>query len=185
MRRTQKLSAIPLMLAAYLLCIPSAMAQALGALPKIEGENLAGQTVELPEAAAGKVAVLIFGFSKASKGPTSAWAKKISADFPNQPAFVLYQLPVLEDVPRFIRGMVISGMRKDVPGNMHDHFVPLLHGEAQLKTLVSYKDSDDAYLVVLDRGGKIVAQTHDPFSETDYSQLREKIVSLLNAEGPH
>jgi len=182
MCRASRHSFTLLALAGCLLWISSAVAQISGAMPKIEGESLAGQTVQLPDDAAGKVAVLIFGFSKASKGSTSAWGKKISADFSNQPAFVLYQLPVLEDVPRLIRGMVISSIRKDVPDNMRDHFVLVLHGEAQLKTLVSYKDSDDAYIVVLDRAGKIAAQTHGPLNDANYSQLREKIESLLNAE---
>ena len=86
-------------------------------MPKIEGENLAGQKVLLPDAAAGKIAVLIFGFTKASKGPTSAWADKLNADFGTRPDFTLYQLPVLEDVPRLLRGMVISGIKKGVAEN--------------------------------------------------------------------
>jgi hypothetical protein len=89
-----------------------AVAQGAQEMPKIEGESFAGAHVVLPDATSGKVAILVFGFSKASKGPTSEWAKKISAEYANQPSFALYQLPVLEGVPRFIRGTVISGIRK-------------------------------------------------------------------------
>ena len=56
--------------------------------------------IVLPDAAAGKVAVLIFGFTKASKVPTSAWAEKLQADLGTRSEFELYQLPVLESVPR-------------------------------------------------------------------------------------
>jgi len=148
-------------------------------MPKIQGESLSGHAVVLPDSATGKVAVLIFGFSKASKGPTGDWEKKISADFASQPAFTVYQLPVLEDVPRFIRGMVISGMKKGVAENKRDHFVPILQGEAALKKLVNYKDSDDAYLVILDPDGKIPGQMHGPLTDTGYSQLRDKLNSQL------
>jgi hypothetical protein len=150
-------------------------------MPKVEGESLAGHHIVLPNAASGKVAVLIFGFTKASKVPTAAWAKKISADFASQPFFTLYQLPVLEDVPRLVRGMVISSIRKGVPDEIRDHFVPILNGEAELKKLVSYKQQDDAYLIVLNRDGKIAAQTHGPVSDAAYAPLKTQIESLLNA----
>jgi hypothetical protein len=176
----RKNSATPFRFLCWLIAAASAVAQGAQEMPKIEGESLAGHQVVLPEAAAGKVAVLVFGFSKASKGPTSAWGKKISADFGSQAGFALYQVPVLEDVPRFIRGVVISGIKKGVPEGMRDHFVPVVQREAELQKLVSYKEPDDAYLVVLDRDGKIAGQLHGALNDASYSQLRGQVESLLN-----
>jgi len=149
-------------------------------MPRIEGDNLAGHRVVLPQAAAGKVAVLIFGFTKASKVPTSAWADKLQPDFGTRAGFEAYQLPVLEDVPRLFRGMVISGIRKGIPENKRDHFVPILQGEAELKKLVGYKEPDDAYLVILDRAGNIVQQVHGSPNDSNYAQVRSAIESPLN-----
>jgi hypothetical protein len=163
----------------FLIIVISAFAQGSQPMPKIEGESLSGHTVSLPADAQGKITVLIFGFSKASKTPTKAWASKIFLEFGAQPGFSLYQLPVLEDVPRFIRGMVISSMKKGVPENMRDHFVPILHDEAELKRLVNYKEPDDAYLVTLDSGGQIAEQRHGPFSDAAYSQLQRELQNLL------
>ena len=150
------------------------------AMPRVEGESFAGHHVALPDAAKGHVAVLVFGFTKASKGPTSAWAAKTLAEFGSQAGFELYQLPVLEGVPRLIRGMVISGIKKGVPENVRDHFVPVLQGESELKKLVSYKEPDDAYLVILNPAGQIAQQTHGPVSDTAYQQLRKEIQTLLH-----
>jgi hypothetical protein len=149
-------------------------------MPRVEGESFAGRQVVLPDAAKGHVAVLVFGFTKASKEPTRAWAEKILADFSQQSEFELYQLPVLEDVPRLIRGMVISGIKKSIPEKLLDHFVPILQGESELKKLVSYKEPDDAYLVILGPSGQIVHQVHGPFTEAAYAQLRDKLHMLLN-----
>ena len=167
-------------LAFLLVATISALAQNTADMPKVEGESLAGHHIVLPDAASGKVAVLIFGFTKASKTPTAAWAKKISTDFASQSAFSLYQLPVLEDVPRLVRGMVISSIRKGVPNQTRDRFVPILNGEAELKKLVSYKEQDDAYLIVLNRDGKIAAQMHGPVTDAAYAPLKMKLESLLN-----
>lgn len=158
----------------------SSTAQSARQLPRIEGDSFASHHVVLPDAAASKVAVLIFGFTKASKNPTSAWAEKLQSDFGSRPGFEIYQLPVLEEVPRFIRGMVISGIRKGVPENKRDHFVPILQGEADLKKLVGYKEPDDAYLVILDRAGNLVQQIRGAPNDSNYAQLRSSIESLLN-----
>jgi hypothetical protein len=90
----------------------------------------------------------------------------------------LYQLPVLEDVPHLIRGMVISGIKKGVKENMQDHFVPIVHGESELKRLVGYKEADDAYLVILNPAGQIVQQLHGPYTDAAYQQLRNQIEAL-------
>ena len=147
-------------------------------LPRLQEENLAGQQVVLPDAASGKVAVLVFGFSRASQTPTEAWAKRIRADFGKYAAFELYQLPVLQDAPRLIRGMITSGMKKGVPEKERANFIPVMHDEAELKKLVGYKEPDDAYLVVLDRNGQVAFQTHGATPDANYAALQSKLESL-------
>jgi hypothetical protein len=164
----------------FLILLTPSMAQGVPQMPRIEGENFAGRKVVLPDAATGKVAVLVFGFTKASKIPTSAWASKLQADLGERPDFELYQLPVLEDVPRLFRGMVISGIKKGVPENKRDHFVPILQNEAELKKFVQYREPDDAYLAVLSRAGEIVRLSHGAPSDANYSRLRGEIESVLN-----
>ena len=148
-------------------------------LPRIEGESLAGQRVVLPDAASGKAAVLIFGFSKASKTPTAAWEKRIEADFAGSPALQVYQLPVLEDVPRLVRGMVISSMKKGVPADEQARFVPLFHSESELKKLVDFQRPDDAYLMVVNRSGEVAYKTHGNVTDAGYAQLRGHVQPLL------
>ena len=152
------------------------------AMPRVEGESFAGRKVVLPDAAKGHVAVLVLGFTRASKEPTSAWGSRIASEFGSQSGFELYQLPVLEDVPRLIRGMVISGIKKGVKEKMRDHFVPIVEHESELKKLVGYREPDDAYLVVLDPSGQIVHQAHGTFSDAAYAALREELHKLLAAQ---
>ncbi len=156
------------------------IAQASLTMPTIEGESFAGRKVILPDATGGKVGVLIFGFTKASKEPTSAWAAKIQSDFGSRAGFEMYQLPVLEDVPRFIRGVVISSIKKGVPEGLRDHFVPILQHESELKKFVRYQEKDDAYLVVLDTTGRVVYQLHGPLSDAAYHKISGEVQALLN-----
>ena len=169
-----------LRLVCCLALLAASLAQSFPQLPKTEGESLAGRKIVLPDAAAGNVAVLIFGFTKSSKSQTSAWADKLQPDLGARANFHLYQLPVLEEVPRILRSMVISGIRKGVAENMRDRFVPILQGEAGLKKLVHYREPDDAYLVILDRAGNIVQQMHGAPSDANYGLAKSAIESSLN-----
>jgi len=147
--------------------------------PRLQEENLAGQQVVLPDAASGKVALLVLGFSRSSSTPTGAWAKHIQSDFGKTPGFELYQLAVLEAVPRIFRGMVISGIKKGVPESERAYFLPVLHEEDQLQKLVGFKEEGDAYIIVLDRSGKVAYQTHGASVDPAYAELRAKVTALL------
>jgi hypothetical protein len=147
--------------------------------PRLQEENLNGQQVVLPDAASGNVAILVFGFTKASQNTTGAWMKRLQPDYGKNSGVMLYQLPVLEEAPRLIRGMIVSGMKKGVPEDLRANFVPVMHNEAELKKLAGYKDADDAYIVVLDRGGKVAYQTHGATPDAGYSELQAKLSALL------
>ena len=163
----------------FLLLAASAAGQNATTFPRIEGETFAGRHIVIPDSTSGKVTVLVFGFSKNSKTQTGEWRKKLSTDFANQNGFQFYELPVLEDVPRLFRGMVISGIKKGTPENDRDHFVPLLKGEAELKNAVHFKESDDAYIVLMDRSGKVVQQVHGA-PDNLYASFRQQVMQLLN-----
>jgi hypothetical protein len=164
-----------LVLTASLLTIPGAARQ----FPHLEEESLAGQKVVLPELVSGKIAVLVLGFSRASSTPTGAWAKRAQEEFGKNPGFALYQLAVIEEAPSFIRGMIISGMKKGMPDAQRAYVVPVVHQESELKKLVSFKQPDDAYVVVLDRNSSIMYQTHAARADPGYAELRANLRALL------
>lgn len=147
--------------------------------PRLQEENLAGQQIVLPDAASGKAAILVFGFTKASQNTTGAWMKRLQHDYGKSAGVVLYQLPVLEEAPRIFHGMIVSGMKKGVPEGERANFIPVMHNEAELKKLVGYKEADDAYVVVLDHTGRVAFQTHGATPDANYAQLHPKVESLL------
>ena len=167
------------LLAAVTIAITLPASAAAQLFPRQQEQNLNGQQVTLPDAASGKVAVLVMGFSKVSKTPTEAWAKRIESDFGKTSGFALYQMPVLEAAPKVLRGMVISGIKNGVPESERANFVPVQHNEDDLKKLVGFKGEDDAYIVVLDRSGSVSYQTHGSSVDPGYAELKAKVQALL------
>jgi ATP10 protein len=151
-----------------------------GALPRLEGETLSKKPIVLPDAAHGKIALLVIGFSKKGGQATGAWQKQFKNDFGADQKYVVCPVAVLEDVPRFIRGMVTSGIRSSTPATEQDHFVILVHGEQDLKHFVGYSTPDDAYLLLLDAKGDIRWRGHGLFKDEDYAALKNVAKQLAS-----
>src|ERR1700680_4339781 len=142
------------------------------ALHRLEGETLSKKAIALPDAAHGKIALLVMGFTKKGGQATGPWEKKFKNDFGADQRYVVYPVAILEDVPRFIRGMVTSGIRSSTLPSEQDHFVILVHGEQDLKHFVAYSTPDDAYLLLLDTKGDIRWRGHGLFKDEDYAALK-------------
>ena len=155
-----------------LVCLTSAVCAET--LPQIEGENLMGRKIVLPEAAAGHRAILVIGFSHASQGQTKAWAERLDREFPNPSMVTVYPLAVLEAVPRLIRGMVSHGIKSDTPKEQRDRFLLVYHQEAELKTAAGFTAPDDAYILLLDASGVIRWRFHGPVTDSSVAGIQKE-----------
>jgi hypothetical protein len=162
-----------------LLSLSLTVASAQGeTLIHLASETLSGRPMALPDDAHGRIALLVIGFTKKSSQASRAWGQRFKKDFGNDQRYVVYQVAVLEDVPRFIRGMVTSGIRRETPPGEQDHFVTLFNGEADLKRFVSYSAPDEAFLLLLDTKREIRWRGHGLFREQDYAGLQEATKQL-------
>src|SRR4051812_18635331 len=84
-------------------------------LPELRGEFLSGRPAVLPDAAAGKVALLLLGFSYDSRFAVEAWGKKFRAQFETDPRVTFYEIPVIGGLARLGKWFIDSGMRKGTP----------------------------------------------------------------------
>lgn len=142
--------------------------------PSIQGENLLGKKVTVPEAWNGHSTVVVIGFTHASQTQTKAWAARLRSEFNT------YSIAVLEDAPRLVRGMAVRGIKGDVPQSDRDRFLVIFQGEKELKQAVGFERPDDAYLVLVDSSGLIRWRFHGPLSESAFDELKTQSV-----DAPH
>lgn len=143
-------------------------------LPQIEGENLSGKKVVLPEASAGHAAILVIGFSHASQNQTKAWADRLDHRFPDPALITVYPVAVLEAVPRLARGMAVHGIRSGTPKNQRDRFLLVYHHEAELKSAAGVSAPDDAYILLLDGHGAIRWRFHGPLTDSALAEVEKE-----------
>jgi hypothetical protein len=142
-------------------------------MPRLDGETLSDKPVVLPDVARGKVALLSIGFSRSGGDESRAWSQRFQKDFGTDSNYAVYPVAVLEDAPRLVRGMIRSGMKRDLAPSARDNFVILVHGSAELKRFVEFSADADAYLVLLDRKGEVRWRGHGALQEDTYGTLRD------------
>jgi hypothetical protein len=147
-------------------------------LPALHGTTLSGETVDLPQAAKGKVGVLVLGFSQGSREQVTAWGKRLSADFRDSNAVLYYEMPILAGIPKLLRGMVVKKIAADVPDRARARFLPIYDHEADLRKLAGYEKGDDAYTLLLDASGAVVWKGQGAPSDATYAEMKRRIGAL-------
>jgi hypothetical protein len=126
---------------------------------------------------------LVLGFSRGSRESTTAWGKRLSADYRESPGVLYYEMPVLASVPKMIRGFVINQIRSSVPEQERPRFVVLLENEAAWQTMVGYKEANEAYVLVVDDQGVVRWQTHGEPTDAAYGAMKQQIEALRAGMG--
>ena len=159
--------------------LASGQSLAVGAvLPQLSGETLDGKPRALPAAAQGKIAFLTIAFSKRAGEHSRTWSERFSRD-ERPPANVTnYSIAMLEGVPRLLRGMIKSGIKRGVPAHFYDRFLIVTSEQAAWEKYLAVKDRDLPYLVVIDGEGRLQWKDQGAFDEEKYRELRTRIAAL-------
>ena len=153
----------------------SAWAQASSQIPPVHGAVLTGDTVNLPDALKGKSGVLVLGFSQAAREQVTAWGKRLAGDYRGSSTVVYFEMPVVESVPKLLRGWVMKKMAESVPDRAKGTFLPIADHEREWKALAGYKGSDDAYVLIVDSEGVVRETVTGTASDDKYAQLRRRV----------
>jgi hypothetical protein len=141
-------------------------------IPPVHATALSGARVDLPEALRGRAAVLVLGFSQASRDQVTAWGKRLAADYRESDSVIYFEMPVLESVPRMLRGWVTKKMGESVPDRARATFLPIADHEAEWKAAANFSKSGDAYVLVVDKTGAVRGRAEGPATDATYAEVK-------------
>lgn len=148
-------------------------------LPTLKGEFLTGRAAVLPEAAAGRVALLALGFSYDSRLAVEAWVKQFRAGYGNNAQVTFYEIPMISGMAQLGKWFIDSGMRRGTPKADHEHVITVYGGSGPWKERLGFRAPDAAYLILLDKNGLVQWRYHGAFNDAEYKQLSTKMDALL------
>jgi predicted transcriptional regulator len=76
-----------------------------------------------------------------------------------------------------VRGMIMRGMKKDIPKDKYETFAVITQDENAWKQAAGYERSEEAYVLLLDASGKIRWKTHGA-PDAHYAELKTQIAQL-------
>jgi hypothetical protein len=160
--------------------ISAAQGQTTQALPITKSTTLSGQAIQLPRDLP-LHALLVIGFSEKSSTDSAECGKRLQEALPRQVDAKVFQMPILEDVPRLVRGFVTRSMKKSVPEGLQSTFIPVFDHEAEWKRLTGFESPDDAYILLTGLQGKVLWRTRGPCTA---NKVRLAISELERESGP-
>jgi hypothetical protein len=149
-----------------------------GMLPRLRGELLSGRAIVLPDSTRGIPGLLLLGFTYDSRHDVEAWAARFRRDFGSDPAIACYEIPVIGGAGRLARPFINSGMRRGTPRELHDRVITVYGRAGEWKRHVGFSAPDVAYLLLVDRGGRVVWRAQGPFGEAGYDTLSQRVRGL-------
>lgn len=150
-------------------------------IPMTRATAIDGHSVELPRDLPGRITVMILGFGRKSADPTTAWEKPTRSTLAHLPDIGFLDLPIIAEVPGFIRPMVLRSVRKQVPDVLKPNFIPLTTDESTWKHVAGYQEGepDAAYVLLVDRSGLVRWSTHGAYTPDRFASMAAEVRSLL------
>jgi hypothetical protein len=151
-------------------------------LPELRGEFLNGKPAILPQAAAGRPALLLLGFTYDSRIAVEAWAARFREQYKSAGDRVtFFEVPMIGGMARMGKWFIDSGMRKGTPKQDWEHVITVYGGVAPWKARTAFQDPKAAYLVLIDGAGKVAWMHRDSgFDEKALAALRSAVDGLLH-----
>lgn len=163
---------LPLLLAAAAPIAPGDV------LPPLRGEYLTGRPAQLPECARGRVALVLVGFSHASRTSIEPWAERFRRSYAGDSTVTCYEVPIVGGMARVAKPFITGGMRRGTPPALHERVITVFGGAGDWRHRLDVHGRDAAYLVLLDRAGRVRWRWAGDLDEGHFAQLQREVAAI-------
>jgi len=154
--------------------------------PRLEAEFLTGRKAVLPDAAAGKSALVMMGFTYDSRFDVEKWAEHVRREFGANDTVTFFEVPVIGGMGRMAKWFINSGMRKGTPKELHENVITVYGGADRWKQAMGFSKSqeDAAYLALLSPDGRVQWLHHGGYTEDAARALKTALSSSVPPSEP-
>jgi hypothetical protein len=145
--------------------------------PRLEAEFLTGRKAVLPDAAAGKSALVMMGFTYDSRFSVEKWAEHVRREFGADGRVTFFEVPVIGGMGRIAKWFIDSGMRKGTPKELHENVITVYGNADRWKTVMGFTKSEEdaAYLALLGPDGRVRWLHHGALTDEAAAALKAAI----------
>lgn len=152
-------------------------------LPDVSGETLPGSPIRLRGLLNGKIAIVVFSFSKGGGEDARVWNEHLDRDYSGNPSVACSTVIQLQDAPRLLRGIIKSALSREMPPYIRDRTIVTYQDEALWKQRLGVTDPGHAYVLVLGKDGQIRWRSSKAFSGFEFGGLERSVLGQLRNAG--
>src|SRR5262249_46973773 len=141
--------------------------------------NLNGELRAFPTDISQPRAVVVLTFSKSASDAASEWTRKLRENEQKLGASI-YQIAILEDVPRMFRSFIIAGLKRTIPKALHDNFWIATSSSEEWQDRTGSKSLSEPQVLLLENRIQIGWRFHGIFSEPTLQSLLAALATQKN-----
>jgi len=122
--------------------------------PEVKDDSLANTPVSIPDAAKGKVTMVVISFLHQNQSQLDSWLEPFVDKFGSKESYTFYEVPMISGGYKFMRPMIDGGMRAGIPTAKHKNVVTM-YGDVEKYIKALSLDPKYGYAFLLDREGII------------------------------
>jgi hypothetical protein len=122
--------------------------------PEVQDDSLAKTRVSIPDAAKGKVTLVVISFLHQNQSQLDSWLEPYVDKFGTKESHTFYEVPMISGGYKFMRPMIDGGMRAGIPTAKHKNVVTM-YGDVEKYIRGLNLDPKYGYAFLLDREGII------------------------------
>jgi hypothetical protein len=170
--------AVLVLLAVFIAVTTPFGAHAAGLFPQVTAANLEQRNYRLPEEFEGKLNILVIAYKREQQGLVDSWFPAFRRIEQNDRSVRFYELPVISRLTGFFMGWMIDrGMRRGIPSKEKRARVITLYVDKEaFKSALDLPTSEDTiYILLVDRGGRVLWRGEGSYSDMTAANLRRAI----------
>lgn len=144
--------------------------------PEVQGKNLKGETIAIPQHFKGKPTLVLVGYTQRAQFDIDRWILgALQADVKAG----IVELPTIEGmVPQMVQGYIDNGMRKGIPESDWASVVTIYEDAPKIIAALGNDRPHSAYVVLLNKEGRILWTSNSGYSASQVLELQKLAATL-------
>ena len=146
--------------------------------PQVRGNSLKQEAIVLPDHYRGKVTLLLVGYTQRAQFDIDRWILgALQADIKAE----IVEVPTIAGMmPQMVQSFIDNGMRSGIPQSDWGAVVTVYEDAPKIIEALGNERPQSAYVVLLDRNGRITWTSNIGYSAAQILELKKKVEELAD-----
>lgn len=146
--------------------------------PTVQGKNLKGETIVIPQHFHGKPTLVLVGYTQKAQFDIDRWILgALQVDLGTE----IVELPTIAGMmPQMVQGFIDNGMRKGIPQSDWASVVTIYEDASKIIAVLGNDRPQSAYVVLLDKDGRIAWSTNIGYSPNQILKLKKLVAKMAS-----